>query len=177
MTRKSTSFGLEPEQVQRLLKIGEDTKGSDRPMKRNESKREILRRRLAVPLPLEKSQIDMLPAVLSQLCHTLGFLAGESISSLVQDPATDISLILRIKQYSRELSATCESEDDREVATTIYYAAIANALCFHDSKISQFSYGKLEKAFGRLTKEKWISSELRVLLKKARTICKRKTKP
>ena len=175
MTRESTSFGLEPEQVQRLLKIGEDTKGSDRSMNRNESKREILRRRLAVPLPLEKSQIDMLPAALSQLCHTLGLLAGESINSLVQDPATDISLILRIKQYSREFSATSESEDDREVATAIYYAAIANALAFHDSKISKFSYEKLEKAFRRLAKEKWISSELRVLFSDAHKLCKERT--
>lgn len=177
MTKESTSFGLEPEQVQHLLKIGEDAKDSDRPMKRNESKREILRRQLAVPLPLEKSQIDMLPAALSQLCRTLGLLAGESINSLVQDPTTDISLILRIKQYSRELSATCESEDDREVATALYYAAIAHALCFHDSKISQFSYGKLEKAFGRLAKERWVSSEFRVVFKKARRICREKAKP
>jgi hypothetical protein len=111
----------------------------------------------------------------SQLCHALGLLAGESIISLVQDPATEISLIERIKQYSRELSATSGSEDDREVATAICYAAIANALTFRDSKISKSSYEKLEKAFWRLAKEKWISSELRVLFADAHTLCKEKT--
>ena len=167
---------MEPGQVQRLLKIGEDTKGSGRRMNRDEKKREMLRRQLAGALPLAKSQIDMLPAALGQLCRTLGLLAGESIVSLVQDPATDISLIERIKQYGRDLSVASDSEDEREVATTIYYAAIANAMTFHDSKISQFSYGKLEKAFSRLIKEKWISSELRVLFTKAHKVCKEKAR-
>ena len=102
MKETSTSFGLKPEQVERLFRIGEDTKGSRRSMSRNQNKSEMLRRRLAEPLPLEQSQIDVLPAVLGRLCHTIGLLAGETVLSLVLNPSTDLSLIERIK-----LSAIC----------------------------------------------------------------------
>jgi hypothetical protein len=176
MTKESTSFGLDPEQVRHLLKIGEDTKRSKRRMSEAEKKEEMLHRLLSGTLPLEKSQIDMLPAVLGQLCRTLGLLAGESIISLVQNPAADISLIERIKQYGRELSDHAHSEDEREVATVIYFAAIANALMFHKSKISKLSYEKLESAFLRLMKEAWISSELRVLFSNVHKLCKEKAK-
>jgi hypothetical protein len=176
MKEKSTSFGLAPEQIQRLLKIGEDTKDSDRKMNRTENKRQLLRRQLTGTLPLDESQVKVLPAVLGQLCHTMGLLAGETILTLVKDPSIDISLIGKIKQYGRDLAARAKSEDQREVATAIYFAAIANAMTFHDSKISQFSYRKLEKAFSRLIKEKWISSELRVLFTKAHKVCKEKAR-
>lgn len=174
MTEPSTSFGLEPEQVERLFRIGEDTKGFQRSMSRNENKGETLRRRLAEPLPLDKSQIDMLPAVLGQLCHTIGLLAGETVLSLVLNPSTDISLIERIKQYGKGLSARAQSEDEHEIATAIYYAAIASALAFHDVRISQFSHRKLATAFSRLSREKWICGELRVLFKTARKYCQEK---
>ena len=134
----------------------------------------ILRRRLRETLPLDKAHVEMLPAVLGQLCHTMGLLAGEMILTLVRDPSTDISLIGKIKQYGRDLSARANSEDEREVATAIYFAAIANAMTLHDSKINQFSYGKLGKAFSRLIREKWISSELHVPFTKAHNVCKEK---
>ena len=171
MKETSTSFGLEPEQVERLFRIGEDTKGSRRRMRRNQNKGEMLCRRLAEPLPLDKSQIDMLPAALGKLCHTIGLLAGETVENLVLNPSTDMSLIQRIKQYGRGLSARAQSKDEHEVATAIYYAAIGSAVAFRDSRISRFSHQKLATSFSRLSREKWISSELRILFKTAQKYC------
>jgi hypothetical protein len=176
MKKESTSFGLEPEQVQRLLNIGQDTKKPDKEMSGNQKKAEMLRRWLSQTLPLDKSQTDMLPAVLGQLCHTMGLLAGETIVSLLRSSSTDVSLIERIKRYGKELSSRAESKAEHEAATALYYAAIAHALVFHDERITQFSYKKLEASFSRLVKEKWISKELSVLFKIAGKYCKEKVK-
>jgi len=176
MKKDSTTFGLEPEQVQRLFNIGRDTKKADKRVGGAERKAEILHRRLSETLPLDKSQVEMLPAVLGNLCHTIGLLAGETILSLVKNPSTDMSLIERIKRYGKELSTRAKSEAEHEVATAIYYAAIANALAFHDLRITKFSYKKLEMAFSRLVKEEWISKDLSVLFKIAGKYCKDRAK-
>ena len=174
MKKDTTSFGLEPEQVQRLFNIGGDVKDPDKKMDRHQGKDEMLHRRLAETLPLDKFQIDMLPAVLGKLCHTMGLLAGETLLSLALNPVTDMTLIERIKRYGKELSARAKSKDEHEVATAIYYAAIASALAFHDTRMSRFSYQKLATAFSRLIREEWISSELCVLYKIAHKYCEEK---
>jgi hypothetical protein len=176
MEKETTSFGLEPEQVQRLFNIGRDTKKHDKEKSSNQGKADILHLRLSQSLPLDKSQIDVLPAILGNLCHTIGLLAGETILSLLQNPSTDISLIERIKQYGKDLSNRAESKAENEVATAIYYAAIAHALAFHDLRITRFSYKRLETSFSRLVKEKWISKDLSVLFKIASKCCKEKAK-
>ncbi len=143
MKKETTTFGLDPERVQRLFDIGRDVENVGGKLSRNQRKAEILRRRLSEALPLDESQIDMLPAILGQLCHTIGLLAGETILALLQNPSTDISIIERTKRYGKDLSARAESSAEHEVATTIYYAAIASALAYHDLKITKFSYKKL----------------------------------
>ena len=176
MKKESTTFGVKPEQLQRLFNIGRDTKKPDSRMSGNRKKAELLSRRLSQTLPLDKSQIDMLPATLGHLCHTIGLLAGETIFDLLQSPSTDISLIRKIKRYGKEMSARAESKAEHEVAAAIYYAAIAHALAFHDLRISRFSYKKLETSFSRLVKEKWISKDLSVLFKIAGKCCREKAK-
>jgi hypothetical protein len=176
MKKESTAIGVNPEQLQRLFNIGRDTKTPDKKMGGKQKKAEMLRRWLSQTLPLDKSQTNMLPAVLGQLCHTMGVLAGETIVSLLHSPSTDISLIERIKQYGKELSSRAESKAEHEAATALYYAAIAHALVFHGERITRFSYKKLENSFSRLVKEKWISKELSVLFKIAGKYCKEKVK-
>lgn len=176
MKKESTALGVNPEQLQRLFHIGRDTKKTDLKKSGKLKKAEMLHRWLSQTLPLDKSQTDMLPAVLGQLCHTMGLLAGETIVSLLRSPSTDISLIERIKRYSKELSSRAESKAEHEAATALYYAAIAHALVFHDERITRFSYKKLETSFSRLVKEKWISKELSVLFKIAGKYCKEKEK-
>ena len=176
MKKESTAIGVKPEQLQRLFHIGRDTKKPEKKMSDKQKKAEMLRRWLSHTLPLDKSQADMLPDLLGQLCHTMGVLAGETIFSLLRSPSTDVVLIERIKQYGKELSSRAESKAEHEAATALYYAAIAHAMVFHDERITRFSYKKLQNSFSRLAKEKWISKELSVLFKIAGKYCKEKVK-
>jgi hypothetical protein len=176
MKEESTAHGVNPEQLQRLFNIGRDTNKCKENMSSNQRKAEMLCRSLSQTLPLDKSQMDMLPPTLSQLCHSIGLLAGETINELLCNPSTDISSIERIKRYSKELSARAESKAEHEVATAVYYAAIAHALAYHNLRITRFSYEKLEGSFTRLVKEKWIPKNLTVLFKIAGKYCKEKAK-
>jgi hypothetical protein len=176
MKEESTAHGANPEQLHRLFNIGRDTNRHNEKMSSNQRKTEMLCRFLAQTLPLDKSQINMLPSVLGQLCHSIGLLAGETITELISNPSTAISSIERIKCYSKELSARAKSKAEHEVATAIYYVAIAHALVYHDKRITRFSYEKLEASFTRLVKEKWIPKNLSMLFKIARKCCKEKVK-
>jgi hypothetical protein len=174
MKEESTADGINPDQLRRLFNIGRDTKKSDKIKGGRHQKAEILARSLSQPLPLDKSQIDMLPSTLSQLCHSIGLLAGETISELLSNPSTDIAAIKRIKRYSKELSAQAESAAENDVAIVIYHASIAHALVFHGRRISRFSYERLESSFSCLLREDWISRDLFVLLKAAVKCCREK---
>jgi hypothetical protein len=76
-----------------------------------------------------------------------------------------------IKDYCRELSSQVESEAEHHVYNTIYYAAIAHALAYHDIKITNFSYENLSNSFRRLLQEDWIPDNLIDLFKKVVKIC------
>jgi hypothetical protein len=172
MKEESTAHGMNPKQLRCLFNIGRDTKKFDRREGRSQQKADMLSRSLSQPLPLDKSQMDMLPSALGQLCHSIGLLAGETISELLNNPATDMAAIQRIKRYSKELSAQAKSTAENDVAIAIYYASIAHALVFHDRRITRFSYERLENSFCCLVKEEWISKDLSVLLKAAGKYCK-----
>lgn len=176
MKEDTTTFGLSPAKLRSLFNIGKETKKPHRNAGTNRDKADVLRSWLAQPLPLDKSQIEMLPAVLGRLCHTIGLLADETIATLLRDPSTDIALIERVKQYGKRSSTRAKSETEYEVATAIYYAAIAHALAFHGSRITSFSYKRLQTAFCRLTRESWISDELSILFKVAAKYCRDKAK-
>lgn len=174
MKEESTAHGVNPEQLQRLFNIGRDEKEPDERTERDQQKAEMLCRSLSQILPLDKSQMGMLPSTLSHLCHSIGLLVGQTITELLSNPSTDISFIERIKRYSRDLSAQVSSKAEHEVATAIYYAAIAHALVYHDERITRFPYDKLKTSFARLVKEKWIPRDLSKLLKAAGKYCKEK---
>ena len=176
MKEESTVHGMNSEQLQRLFNIGRDTNKRDERISSNQLKSELLCRSLSRTLPLDKSQLDMLPSTLSQLCHSIGLLAGETITEQLSNPSTAVSSIERIKRYSKELSARAESKAEHEVAIAIYYAAIAHALAYHSERITRFSYKKLEVSFIRLNKEKWIPKNLSILFKIAGKYCKEKIK-
>ena len=85
MKEETTAQGMNPEQLHRLFNIGRDTGNSNDGISRNQRKTELLYRSLSHTLPLDKSQLDMLPSTLSQLFHSIGLLAGETITELLSN--------------------------------------------------------------------------------------------
>ncbi|MBL7218973.1 MAG: hypothetical protein ISS69_02575 [Phycisphaerae bacterium] len=101
---------------------------------------------------------------------------GRAIGDLLLHPDTDLAELTSLKQYAKDLSKQDGPELSREVAITVYYAAIAAALVHHDSKIANFSYGELDAAFTRLIEADWVAWDIADLLARARKICADKGK-
>ena len=177
MDKKSTTFGLNGEKLVRLLKIGSGANQPEEEVDQEQKRAELLRDWLTAALPLDEVLIESLPAILRRLCQEVQPLAGKPFGSMLQDPKADIAAIKKIKDYSKKLVTSAKSEAEHDAATTIYYAAIANALVFHNQRITKFSYRSLADSFSALTQSSWLTSELTQLLKKAYEVCEKKAKP
>lgn len=176
MDKKTTTFGLSPEKMAKLLSIGSEIGKSEKEADQDQLKAELLQDRLGETLPLDKSMLKSLPVVLVSLCEKLGVLAGEPIGNLVQNPKTKISVIKKLKDYSKKLSECAKSEAENDTSIAIYYAAIASALVFHDLRITKFSFEGLNKAFCSLIDKPWMSGELITLFRKGLEVSQNKSK-
>lgn len=173
MENEPTTFGLSREKLARLWEVGDDTPaGQDGPTE-EQKKAELLRDRLAEPLLLDPTATRMLPETLSFVLEQFRPLMGCSVGDLLLDPDTDPSVVWQIKDQYKERAQSCSSELEREVATAIYYAAIANALLFHeesllrDDKITTFSYKQLNEHFSQLLNIPWLTPDMVGLFKRA----------
>jgi len=170
MKKKPTTFGVSLKKVVKLLNIGSDL-GST-PGEIDQQKADMLSDRLSDTLPLYYSTNQKPASKLRRMGQTIAALAGEPVGKLLQDPETDIAIIRMTKDYGRKLSASAKSETEHHAANTIYYAAIAHALVYHDLKITKYSYEDLQQSFCQLSKEDWIPRDLRELFAKASEYCK-----
>ena len=176
MKQHSTTYILSKEKLRHLLKMGLRHPRSKSVTMENKQA-QLWHNLLSRPLPLDKPQLETLPVVLADFCHTLGLLAGPSLQGLLQDPSTEVSVIENIKLYAKDLSRQSQSQQEHTSANTLYYAAIAHALLYHQRKITAFGYQDLGKAFSELQKLKWVDEKFRCLFKEACEYCNRKTRP
>ncbi len=165
MDRESKAFGLSPNKVVDLLRIGSDTKPTSCDSMRE--KGELLCNRLNGTLPVSFSSSRKLTQKQSKMKLMIDTLSAVPVGELLQNPETDINLLKQTKDYGRKLSEQARTESEHHTANVIYYAAIASALIFHDQRITSFSSKDLENSFTFLGKAEWIPSYLTDLFRKA----------
>ena len=170
MKDKSTTYGLNPERIAELLNIAKDAESAS--VDTNQDKSELIIEKLNETVPIYFSTEQNPTKKLKRLRHTIAVLSGEPIGKLLENPKTDIKLIRMIKDYGRKLSDKAESEAEHHISNTIYYAAIAHALVYHDIRITNYSYDKLMKSYDFLLEEQWIPKNLLNLFGKAIKHCK-----
>lgn len=171
MKKKSTTFGLTPGKISNLLKVCAESSGNDVDMETKQKKSELLQDRLSETLLAGSLKGSPLSKELTQLCYISGIAAGESIRNLLINPRTDIELIKKIREHGKSLSQSTQIDIAHDTANTIYYAAIAHALIYHNIKITKFSYEELEKSLDVFTRTDWISTDLLDLFSKAVKYC------
>jgi hypothetical protein len=138
----------------------------------NEKMADLLEEQLACALPERSLLFDALITMMEQQGYDTQPLAGKPLRQVLSDPASDIGLLRAIKECSKTLSCTLDSEVEMALATTIYYAALASALVHHDEIITQSSYEKLDGSLALLIGKKWMAEELVALLSQAQRICR-----
>ena len=173
MDNESQEFDLSRHQKSRLLSLGLGSKPRELSTDKVEQKADMLYDVLTRTLPVDPSVVNSLSDVVRGLSSGLQSLAGKPIGDLLQDPATDIATIKKIKQYAKESGATADSEDKKDVFLAVYYAAIASALVFNHKKITHHSYKDLGQFFSSFTEKDWVLEEIKSLFHGAQTYCRR----
>ena len=171
MDKHPTASGLSPDKLAQLWNIGSEADQAqvdvDPDIRKTELLRDLLAGALAARPPKGKSR----STEKTHLQSVVSSIADRPIERLIQDSETDVALLRQVKEYGKKLSDNAEAKAESHVANTVYYAAIASALVFHDKRITKYSYKDLEKYFRRLDKEKWIQETLRGLFSRAAEYC------
>jgi hypothetical protein len=167
MAKETTTFGLSSKKLVHLMKIAEETEPTQEKVDQQCVKTELLHDYLAQTLEVYKYAGEEPPAKQSQVRNTINVLSSKPIGKLLLDPETEIDLIRIIKDYSSKFSKRAKSKAEHHIANTIYYAAIAYALLFHDRRITRYTYESLNKSFSKLAKEKWMPNKMIELFIKA----------
>ncbi len=167
MANESSTFGLNREKLAKLWMLAEGAAPEEQSPDAAQDKAALLRSQLEASLPLEAAMARMLPGVLTVVCEKLRLFTGCSFGALLFDPATDLSILEMIKDVHKEQAASSAPGPKREVATAIYYAAIASAMVHHDVKITKLSDDRLSGSFAELAATDWISADMKHLFAEA----------
>jgi hypothetical protein len=180
MQDESTTFGLSHEKLAKLWGVGADAQADQDKPSEDQRRAELLRDQLAESLPLDPAVSSALPEALSHVLEQFNPLPGCSVGSLLLDPETDPVVVWQIKDWYRQKAESGPSAPKRQVATAVYYAAIAHALLFQEqslfqeNRITTFSYGDLEEHFSQLLSIRWLTPDLVGLFKRAYVVCRKR---
>jgi hypothetical protein len=172
--KNRTTYGLRLDQMADIFSMGADDPDPADEEQHGRRMADLLREQLACPMPKGSVFCDVMLMMMTQSGGDPRLLAGKSLQEVLLDPQTDIGLLQAIKDCSKRLSCMLDSEAETALATTVYFAALAGALVYHDQKITQSPYEKLNESFALLIEKTWMAGELVELFHEARRICESK---
>jgi hypothetical protein len=175
MNNESPDFDLTEIQKSKLFGLGLESNPHDGSTDIDEQKTDMLYDILTSRLPVNPSVVATLPGVVKDLCPSLNSVAGDTIGDLLQNPHTEISTLKRIKWYAKESGISAKANVQTDVYMAVYYAAIANALQFHSTKITRHPYEDLKEFFLSFNQEIWVLEEIKALFIKAQICCEELT--
>ncbi|MDT8300202.1 MAG: hypothetical protein RQ760_01880 [Sedimentisphaerales bacterium] len=175
MNKEPTTYGLNREKVVRILQIGSKKEELEHKPLIQENTAELLRDHLAQPF-LSDFTMNFCSSGLSKIpCHPAALIPLETIGDLLCDPNTTTSVLKRLKKFGRSLFSKGKIAPQRNVGLAIYYGAIANALIFHDVRITRLSYLDLHRSFMDLASKEWMPPQFQSLFRRAHEYCKAKS--
>lgn len=168
--KEETTYGLSPDRLARLLALGLQDSEKEEESPEDQSSGEVLQEMLDRELSVDPATPDSLAAVLKRPPDEV--VAGtQTLGDSLLGSETHLEVIKTLKDYGKELVRSEGSEARKAAATAIYYAAIGSALLFHNRKITQHSFEKLEEAFADLEQKDWIPPDLQDLFLRALAAC------
>lgn len=171
MAEEST-FGLKREQLAELFSLALDDGETADAVCNDEKIADLLRDQFSAQMPKGSFPSDSILMMMGRMGLDVSSLGGKSLGDVLLDRQCDMDLLLAVKDCGKRLSRTLTAEAKKVIATTIYYAAIAGALLYHDKKITGYSYLELGKSLDKLIEKKWMTPELAEMLSLARDVCK-----
>ncbi len=159
---------LDSNQRTRLLKIGLSTSSSgDYDVEPYERRTDTLYQILTSTLPLTQDIKASLPDLITGQGQDLISISGKTMGELIQDPNTDLITLRKTKEHCKQSGTDAGSKETQDAFMAVYFAAIASALVFHDTKISHHKDKDLPGFFDSFVKMPWVLEELRTLFRRA----------
>ena len=168
--RLPTTFGLSRYELDRLKQVSSDFGEAEQIADPDQLRTEFLQDMSAQVLSEEPSALKYLPAAL-RLMIDLPDSSQKSVGEVVLNEKIHIHMVRKVKDYAKKLSVSTTSAAEKDAATAIYYAAIANALVFKDARITRYSYKTLKDKFSSLCEKPWLPPEFIEIFKKACSFC------
>jgi hypothetical protein len=168
MKTPQNKLRLNKRQTARLLELSLHNTEDIAQMDPDQQKEQFLLNTLRSKLPLNRAFEQSLPTLIQSLAEELKSLSGASLGDLLMNPRTPIEVLIRIKDHTKAQGAASQGETEQEVALTVYYAAIASALAYHNAKISEHSCKGLKEAFKKIERNLWTPANLVTLFQTAR---------
>lgn len=170
MTEPSSTFGLGPEKLGRLLALYAESKESPAPADSDDQKARLLKDLMADIPPLTADVLRTLPPLLRQMYEDGPRLEGQSLSDLIENRKTSLTDLKAVRDLAHRLSVEAKTQAEHEAAGAVYYAAIAAAMVHHHQNIAKVPCGQLAEHFATLAGYKWIAAGLRHLFEQARVV-------
>ena len=169
-----STLGMSPERLALLFGVTLESGFDEEKENSIHSISELIQAHLAGTLPFYTNVIDELPTIIGRLGKDSAPRARKSLGEVLTDPKSDLGTIREIRRYAKRMSSRKSSKAEYSVAISIYFAAIANALIFHNVKITRHSYESLDNSFTKLIDKSWMPTKLRHVLAEARKVCRSK---
>ena len=166
-------LGLGPKKLARLLGITFDS-GKEGKHDSEQTIAQMLDARLACPLLPDTSALQDVPLMTDQKGDDAERYSGVSLGDVLTASKTDFATIKEIRRCAKKMTRG-KGPEAEHVAVTIYFAAIANALLFHQAKITSYSYGSLEISFNKLIEKRWMPRRLRRLFVDGARVCRNRS--
>lgn len=170
MEKKST-YGLRLDQMADLFALGADDPDVAADGNDDATLRDLLREQLTCTTPKGSLLLDTLAMMIEPLEGRASALGDTALGAVLLNPQSDLGLVRAIKDCSKTLSCTLDSQTETALARTVYFAAIASALVHHDTRITQSSYKTLAESLTALIEKPWMVPELVELFSQARQVC------
>ncbi len=167
-------YGLRLDQLAEVFSLGAEDSDALGAGDNDERMARLLREQLGGVLPKGSLLSDALLMMIGRQGCDVRPLAGGSLLRVLLSPQTELGLLQAVKDCSKELSASLDSQTEAMLATTIYYAALASALVYHDQRITQYSHEVLSQSFATFAARKWMVPELAELFVRAGRACQEK---
>ena len=168
--RDGTTMGLDPQTVACLLGIAFDPDVNTDAPGSAEVVAQLLDACLATPAgTAAMADVHSAPSAVEEPSH-----GPASLGEILTGSQSCLETLRMIRQHAKREASKESSEVKQAAATTIYFATIANALVFHDRKLTTHSDDSLERSFDDLVQKPWMPKDLAELFSRAREICRKR---
>lgn len=140
----------------------------DTPELRDESCRDGLRERLALPVRFTDDTTDILGDLQSfSVCREILPANGPPLREMLTSPATSPTTLRAVARQAKRTSRQSDSETAQAVERAVYFAALAAAQAHHGCRITRLSHEELLMAFRHFAGVGWLLPPLPELFARA----------